>query len=182
MNFDRMIHRIVCILLIPTLLASQGVWFMHTHRGTAIAEQEEHSSRPHFHIVGEHSHPPNAHREHEHSGRGYHTHHGNHDHSNQSMDGDTSPPIESVSYSCDLANLPKNDHNLDAIYCGAQIAFQCVSRAPSTDRLLWAFVSFSLSDSEAGGPKNPRLLEIHQTGFFQGNSCPIYLLTLSLRI
>jgi hypothetical protein len=60
-----MIRRVISLLLIPLLLASQGLCFGHSHRGGSVVESEGHDARPHFHIHG--------HRHHHHGG---HHHHG----------------------------------------------------------------------------------------------------------
>ena len=61
-----MIHRFVCLLLVPTLLL-QGIGFAHSHAGTGASDPLGHDQTPHFHWHFFQAHSP-RHDDHDHQG------------------------------------------------------------------------------------------------------------------
>lgn len=70
-----MIRRVLSLLLIPLVLANQGLIFAHTHLGTSVAEPPGHTARPHVHLRGRNHHHGHGHKHSHGNGAGRHIHH-----------------------------------------------------------------------------------------------------------
>lgn len=97
-----MIRRIVCLMLVPALLANQAVLrCAHTHTGL---ESSDHSARAHIHQSG-HSHD---------SGHHHHGDSGDHQHDDSDQP-ENSTPITGLETGAPVG------HDHDAIYIGEQV-------------------------------------------------------------
>ena len=103
-----MIGRFFRLLLVPVMLANQGLLHAHAHRGTDVAEPEGHASRPHYHIGGHgHRHSANDEDQAEHS-------HGH--------DSDRDAPPDDHDGGSQSFIRPMVDHDADAVYRAESIA------------------------------------------------------------
>jgi len=162
-----MIRRFFCLLLVPLMLANQGLCFAHAHHRTHIVEPEGHSSRPHFHFGG-HDHHDSTHD--------HHADHSHGDHSGRdrwSGDGDAAVP-PSIAPIC--------DHDTDAVYCIEAVIFA------RNENSVIISAKYVVVDAILGvAHQNDDWL--FRLGPLRGQpasafnaACPIYLRTLSLRI
>lgn len=158
-----MVRRFLCLLLIPLMLANQGLCLGHVHRGSDSAEPEDHESRPHFHLSGHHD----TTHDHQHSG---HSHDEPADDSDE-HDGPLAPAMS-----------PFGSHDSDAVYCTTP--WTGTREAKSAGVVLAKYVAVIAVDHLAD--HSDRLLRL---GSVRGQpasvfdaACPIYLRTLSLRI
>ena len=154
-----MIRRFLCLLLVPLMLTTQGVCFVHSHHA---AEPESHALRPHFHFGG-HGHNESTH-DHDH-----HADHSSHDPRPGEHDAALSPAI-----------VPIGDHDADAVYFGEAVT---IARhdGNSVIVLLTKYIAVAaiLRVSDQSESSLRRLA--HPPSVFDA-ACPIYLRTLSLRI
>ncbi len=158
-----MFRRILCLILVPALLANQAVLCCaHTHSGS---DSSEHSPRAHVHYSG-HSHTSS----HSHGDSGDHQHH-------DSDQPENSAPIAGL----ETGNPAGHDH--DAIYIAAQVDLHLpasrVSIEESTVAAQWLVV------------ENPPVIQLgHRCqvtragppGLFSTDQCAIFLQTSRLLI
>lgn len=169
-DYAKMIRRFFCLLLVPLMLANQGLLFAHAHHGTDVGEPEGHASRPHFHFRG-HGHHDSTHN---------HSQHSDHSHGDPSMDvpasdeyDDALPPVVS----------PVGEHDSDAVY-GVEtvtVARDGNSVSVLSAKYVAVAVIFRVVDQSDDyllrlGPLRGQPESVFDT------ACPIYLRTLSLRI
>ncbi|MDA1049356.1 MAG: hypothetical protein O3C40_02610 [Planctomycetota bacterium] len=163
-----MFRRLLCLLLVALMLASQGLRPAHSHRGADFAEPEGHDSRSHFHVGG-------------------HTHHHSQHHSAQGSDhsqGDHAPrvpPFDAHDATLVRSLLPAGDHDASAVYRAETETF---ARDGNSVRVLAENVAPSAILRVAN--RSDGLLRLGPlrgppASIFDG-ACPIYLRTLSLRI
>ncbi len=168
-RIPHMIRRFLCLLLIPLMLANQGLCFAHAHHGTDFAESEGHALRPHYHVGG-HVHLDSTHNHDQHS-----------DHSHGDLSGHV---LGSDEHGAALpqAMTSGGEHDSDAVYCGDPVTF---ARDRNTRSVLSAKdVTVSalhcVSNQSDGllrlGPLRGQPPSVFEVAF------PIYLRTLSLRI
>lgn len=166
-----MIHRLVCLLLVPGMLVSQCVSLTHSHAGSDVTEPEDHSSRPHFHTHGHsHTHHDLGHNHQESVG---HSHDGNSNCEHASGDQEVHLPTAIASkdnhdadaaYLSDVVDLSRGKRGKDAINVGSPT---CVSI--SRRRLI-------VGGSAGASPRFGQPQSVFDA------SCPTYLRTLSLRL
>ncbi len=153
-----MIRRFVCLLLVPLLLANQGICYAHSHHGADFAESEDHASRPHFHFGGHDHHKSTHDHNADHSGC---------DHSHDDHDADLPPAI-----------APAGDHDADAVYCADAVTF---ARDGNTVIVLSAKDAAAIA-LRVADQSDDWLLRLGQPPSIFDAACPIFLRTLSLRI
>lgn len=160
-NITNMTRRVVSLLLVPLVLASQGLCLAHTHLGTQAPAASGHAARPHFHV---------------HDSGDHHQHHAGHGHHHDGADDpEDELPVTSVA--------PIDDHDADAVYCPeavvlstgrhakANLAAKLFGAAP----VVWmdhTLVVATLRLAHRWSQPPP----------FRDSHCPIYLRTLSLRL
>ena len=153
-------RRVLSLLLIPLLLASQGLCFVHTHQGTHTGEPDGHSSRPHFHVHGVAEH---------------HHHHADHSHRHDAGDDHEEPAVPAIE--------PVADHDADAVYCSETVVIG-TGRQSRSELTLKQLIAASFWQSPATldiDPLNRGNLSVHPPPLC-ATRCPIYLRTLSIRI
>lgn len=151
-------RRILTLFVIPLVLAGQSNWLAHAHHGVSTIEPEAHSSRPHFHL-----HDGHTDHHHDHDVDVDH-----HDDEDQPMhpgwqalaDHDASAVYFSVSWS-----------STDSVRKYSSNWMKQLAAGPAS----WVSDTLTLAslircDSRGEPPQ------------FAHSNCPIYLLTLSLRI
>ena len=160
-----MIRRFFCLLLVPLMLANQGLCFAHTHHGMDIAEPEGHAARPHFHFGG-HGQHGSTHDDH---------HHGDHsgrDHRSDEHDAALPP-----------AHAPIGDHDGDAVYCAEAVTFARDGNSVTVLSPKYFAVAAILHSADQSDDRLVRLGPLRgQPASVFDAACPIYLRTLSLRI
>jgi len=149
-----MIHQTLCLLLIPLMLANQGLLFAHAHHGTDITEPGGHMSRTHFHA-------------------------GNHDHHTDCSQEDDTDSADDR----ELFLRSAVDHDADAIYCTATVSLaqggrkvNAVLTTSYTASHLLQVVNQNENWLLRLGPSSGQPPSVFDT------ACPLYLRTLSLRI
>ena len=165
-------RQILSLLLIPLVLASQGMVFAHSHHGMNLAESLEHAARPHVHVGGggHHHHPHTDQHSHE-SASGHHDHHPSGHHENDDDDYGTT----------DL--VPLASHDDDAVY--GPDAFSISLSGQSNALRLTQAIAPHWCVWNAIVPEAPRLNAA--SGYCQPppsslSGGPLYLRTLSLRL
>ena len=160
-----MIRRIVCLLLVPALLANQAAMCCaHHHHGL---ESDDHPARNHVHLFG-HYHQTDG-DEHQH----FHDETCDHRHSGEQN------PNEDASDSDFDASCPA-DHDSDAIFFGEQDSLQV-----QTNRLTFGVSIYSVFSVVAELPRAviaDRWSRGSRAGPFLPYHCAIYLQTRSLLI
>ena len=153
-------RRIISLLLIPLLLAGQGLCVAHTHQGTHTGEPDGHSARPHFHVYGVAEH---------------HHHQADHSHHHDADDDQEESAVPAIE--------PVADHDADAVYCSETVAIGA-GRQSKSELTLKQLIAVSFWQS----PATPDIDPVNR-GNSSGRPpplcaarCPIYLRTLSLRI
>jgi hypothetical protein len=149
--------RACCVLLlIPSLLASRGSWWAHSHAETGIVEPAGHAQRPHVHA---HGHP--------------HHHHGDavqrHDHDNE-HEQTTSLSAASHSHDDDAVYFPGTSDVAVARSLTAEFSANHLSTSPD--------VAF---DDVSVPPRCRDLLGWCAALPVRAVNTPIYLRTLSIR-
>ena len=161
-------RRFLCLLLVPLMLANQGLCFSHTHRGTDVSEPEGHASRPHFHFGSHGQHDSTHDHDADHS-------HGDNSGRDQRSDdhGTAVPP----------SIAPLGDHDADAVYC---VEAATIARDENSVIVLSAKYVAVAAVLYIAQQSDVSLLRV---GLIRGRppsvfaaACPIYLRTLSLRI
>jgi len=168
-----MIRRIVCLLLVPTLLANQvAMCCAHTHYDS---DDNDHSSRTHFHFFG-HTHKADTSDHHDH-----HHHHGDHHHGDCDEHGhcDEPAPAESESNLEFDSNYPV-DHDHDAVFFGEQDAVQIQSNRLTFEGL--TFTSICLVAELLRDETQSYRTQVARAGPFSPYYCAIYLQIGCLRI
>lgn len=159
-----MIRRIVSLLLVPLLLANQGLAVAHSHHAADVAEPAGHGARPHFHVGG-HDHHNSAHN---------HEHVAVHAHSHRGHDPDETLPS---------AIVPLEDHDADAMYFAGAVTLARGAITPSIVPAKFIVLAAVLGVAERSSDRLLRLGPIcGQPRPDSDTACPIYLRTLSLRI
>ena len=153
-------RRVLSLMLIPLVLAGQGLCFAHTHQGTHTGEPDGHSTRPHFHIHGVAEH---------------HRHQADHSHHHDAGDDQEESAVSAIE--------PIADHDADAVYCTETVAIGANRQSKSEltvkqliSVLFWqspAIVEISTVNRGNSSGRPPPLCAAR---------CPIYLRTLSIRI
>ena len=161
-GYDQMIRRFLRLLLVPLMLANQGLCLALVHHGSS-AEPEDHASRPHLHIDTHH--------------------HTTHDHQQSGHSHDL-PPVESGEQDDSLPSAigPVGEHDSDATY-GTEASIGI--RDPNSSGVVSAkYVTLLAFDHHF--EHSDRLF---RSGSVRGQPAsvfeaarPIYLRTLSLRI
>ena len=172
-----MFRRIVHLLLMPLMLANQGLCLAHVHHGTGVAEPPDHASRPHIHF-GHHRHDDAAHG-HDHDAAHSHKHDADHSHQSTSNSDAAADKLEIASPQ--LSTLAP-DHEHDAVYFPVTTAF--ASKADSD-------FGQAIGDQAAGLPyvvesngENPLRLGplCRRPPSLVDADGPIFLRSLSLRL
>lgn len=158
------------LLLVPLMLANQGLCFAHTHHGTDVAVPEGHASRSHFHL-GCDGRPDTTNDQQHHADRSHGDHSG-HDHGSAERDAALPPAI-----------TPTGDHDADVVYGTETIT---LARNGSTVTListidLAASAILRVTEQTDDGLLRAGPLRGQPPSVFDA-ACPIYLRTLSLRI
>ena len=162
-------RRIVSLLLILVMLASQAFCAPHTHRGTAIGEPVGHANRPHVHVAGSGSH-----HHHDDSKHSHHHHHGDADHH-----GSDDPSVEPQA----TVFEPLDDHDANAVYCPSSASARSDRQAKLNLSAKPRVVVPSLSTVGVLNAETVRLASRHSLPPpFLHWHCPLYLRNLSLRI
>ena len=159
-----MMRRIISLLLIPVLLASQWCVTAHTHADMNIVESIEHSARPHVHVHGVHDH-----------------HHGSgHSHCNGPQDSHKHSTSEDQS-SRFVAN-DSNDHDADAVYRPDSVttgmSFEGRTDVPTSTVSAVKHLSTLEIWDRAG------IVVVNRQNLpppFLGQTCPLFLRNLSIR-
>ncbi len=154
-----MIRRIVCLMLVPALLANQAAMCCaHAHHG---GEPDDHSARSHVHLSGEghdsHSHHHGEPVEHEHS--------------------DKLPVNDSESGLDFEANLPV-DHDSDALYFGEHDNFQISLNQLNVDVQSVATLFSDVAIPRIANSERPA--HVTRAGPFTPYYCAIFLQTRRL--
>lgn len=160
-----MIHRIVCLLLIPTILLIQSVSLGHQHAGTQPAG---HNDNPHFHLSS-----LSGHHHHNHGSDGHHHHH-NDDEDNSSEPDRQQPQPE-----------PLSDHDSDAIHIACFDALAYIKGHSVLDNTLTtlAFLTvFGLAQFSTFQTESAHLATRAHPPFSPRCSCPLYVRHLTLLI
>ena len=167
-------RRVVSLLLIPLLLAVQGLGFAHSHGGTRVAETAGHAARPHVHVRGaEHRHP-HGHR-HGHSHKHSHGKDGSSHHHHQS--GHEADKGSAVGL------IPQCNHDDDAVYLPEVVSVRANRLSASDIGMMqgldaspvWSFTGHdALRLAVASAYCQPPPLSL--------SGGPLYLRTLSLRL
>jgi len=163
-----MLRRIVCLLLVPALLASQTeMCFAHVHIGS---EAEDHAARPHVHLSNHsHGHHSHAHRSHHHD-----DHRGECEHSVELQSLDANSKL-TFGTSC------PTDHDSDAVYFGEQDTilhhFGKITFERSSDRSSDCSLVFVPRMAKPGFRG-----QLRQAGPFLPYACAIFLQTRCLLI
>lgn len=160
-------YRIVSLLLIPLVLASQAFCAAHSHLGTAVVEPVGHANRPHVHIADSSGH----HRHHD-SKHSHHHEDADHHRADDPQDEPQATAFESP-----------DDHDASAVYFPASVTARSDRQAKvELSAKQWTAVPLL---SAIG------LLEVAQARLasqqclpppFLDSHCPLYLRNLSLRI
>jgi hypothetical protein len=164
-----MIRRLVCLLLVSSMFANQGLCFAHAHQGADIEEPEGHASRPHFHTGG-HVHHHSTHS---------HDHHANHSHGHRGINVTESDENGDTQLQ---AILPVGQHDSDALYCGESVTLARNGNSVTVlaEKDVSTAVLLRVSNLGDGllrlGP-----LRGQPPAVFEA-ACPIYLRTLSMRL
>jgi hypothetical protein len=163
-----MSRRFVCLLLVPLLLANQGLSLAHSHLGTEVATPEGHSSRPHIHFGG-HDHHAAAHGD-DHVAGHLHKHSSDSEHR-------TNKHHEAVATAIETAG----DHNADALYFAQTVT---LARDCDASSILLAKhnVVATTHQTADSGDWRLRLRPLRYSASEFDADCPIYLRTHSLRI
>ncbi len=165
-----MTRRFICLLLVPLLLANQGLAVAHSHYAADIVEPEGHGLRPHFHVGG-HDHHNSAHA-HEHVAAHSHSHHSDGDRESDQPDEALPPAI-----------VPLADHDVDAMYFAGAVTLARGAATPSVVPAKFIALAAILDVAESSNDTLLRLGPIRgQLPSVLDAACPIYLRTLSLRI
>ncbi len=135
-----MIHQIVCLLLIPALLANQAAMCCaHSH---SDSESDDHSVRSHFHVTGaihtevrgDHLHDGHQHGDHQ---------HGDHQHGDcGSHDDSGEPSPDGADANLDFAPSCPVGHDGDAVFFGEQNNIQISSSRITLEDLTFISVCF----------------------------------------
>ncbi|PHS14841.1 MAG: hypothetical protein COA78_05520 [Blastopirellula sp.] len=168
-----MIRRFLCLLLVPLMLANQGLCFAHSHFGTDILDSEGHSSKPHFH-AGDHNH---------YELKSDHVAQGQVDQT-QGQHSDRMPSSEhdGEDHSKDHLSLiqPSTDHDADAVYYPEAATLAHFRQMVVIDSPFC--LAFAATSPAAHQNKDGLLLSGQSPNSVFYPDCPIYLSTLSLRI
>lgn len=160
-NITNMTRRVVSLLLVPLVLASQGLCLAHTHLGTQVPAASGHAARPHFHV---------------HDGVDHHQHHAGHGHNHDGADDrEDELPVTAVA--------PIDDHDADAVYCPEAVTLSTGrhSKVELLAKLFGAAPVVLMGNTLV----DANLCFAHQWSqpvTFRDSHCPIYLRTLSLRL
>ena len=156
-----MCRRIVCLMLVPALLANLAAsCCAHSHQGIETAD---HSARAHVHFSGEsHAHDSHSH------------HHGD---SSEHQHSDTLPAGQSETDSCFVASIP-GQHDSDAIYFGTQDDFQNSTSRITIDGPTAVSIIFDVAVPPEVSPE--RQTQLTRAGPFASLHCAIYLQTRRL--
>ena len=167
-SYAHMIRRFLCLLLVPLILANQGLCFAHVHHGTDIVEPEGHVSRPHFHFGGRHDSTHD------------HDHHADHSHGDHSG---RDPRSEERDAALPPSIAPIGDHDADAVYGAAAVTFARDRNSqivPLTKHVAAVAILQGADQSDDWllrlGPLRGQSPSVFDT------ACAIFLRTLSLRI
>jgi hypothetical protein len=168
-----MLRRILSLLLMPLVLASQGLVVAHSHQGNHVSEPAGHAARPHFHVGDNehHHHRGNSHsHKHQHGNRSDHHHHSQ-----------TGHPDDEGAVADGL--MPTRSHDDDAVYLPDMVKALTNRQSASDAELmlvlndlpLWKLVvpDVSLTVAAGGYSQPPPLID---------SGGPLYLRTLSLRL
>ena len=168
-SFSDMIRRFLCLLLVPLMLANQGLCLAHSHQGTDVAEPAGHASRPHLHVVGQSHHESTYGQEHD--GNQSHDDHPGRD----QRSGDSDAVVT-------LTNAPIGGHDTTAVYFSKALDF---ARDTASVIVFEKFGDVPAILAVAHQNDDRALhycLGRGQPASFFDAACPIYLRTHSLRI
>ncbi|MCH8045461.1 MAG: hypothetical protein IID44_17260 [Planctomycetes bacterium] len=165
-----MIRRLFRLLLVPLMLANQGLCVAHAHHGTDVAEPEGHAARSHIHLGGRSQ--PDSTNDHE--------HHGDHSHGDHSGC-DHRPDKHDAALPSAIA--PIGEHDADAVYGMETIILARNGRTVTVVSTTNFAASAILRVTHQSDDWLVRLgpLRGQPPSVFDA-ACPIYLRTLSLRI
>ena len=159
-----MIRRIVCLMLVPALLANQAVLCCaHTHAGS---ESSDHSPRAHFHQSG-HSHE---------SGHHHHDDSGDHQYGDSDQSENSTPNA-----GLETGDPAGHDHNV--IYIGDQVDLRLplgrISIEESTVVAQW----LAVENLPVIQPRHRRqVTRAGPLGLYSADQCAIFLQTCRLLI
>ena len=168
-----MFRRILCLILVPALLANQAVMCCaHTHTGS---EQSDHSTRAHIHQSG-HSHDS-----------GHHHHHGDpddHQHGESSQPQNSNEVLEQSAPISGLETGIPIGHDDDAIYLSDQVDLLVpVSRHSIDEPTVAAAQWLAIDVSTTLRPRHRcQATRAGPLGLFSPDQCSIYLQTCCLLI
>lgn len=154
-----MIRRIVCLLLVPAMLANQAAMCCaHQHHDSEV---DSHSTRTHFHV----------------SGQGTHNHHHG-DSSEHEHSGESAPDRTESSLGFDLG-CPL-DHDGDAIFIGEQCSLHSLASRMAFKDVAFISICFASEPPRA----ETRGYRSHRCGAapFLQRQCALYLQTGRLLI
>ena len=165
-----MIRRFLCLLLVPLMLANQGLCFAHSHHGTDVAVPEGHASRSHFHSGGDGR--PDSTNDQKHHGDHSHGDHSGYDHGSDEHDAALPPAI-----------APAGDHDADVVYGTETITLARNGRTVTVVSTIDLSASAILRVTHQTDDGSLRVGPLRgQPASVFDAACPIYLRTLSLRI
>ena len=159
-------RRIMSLILIPVVIASQWCVMAHAHGHKGIVEPAGHSARPHFHVHGVHDH--------HHAGAHSHSHSHGPEHSHENSEADDQSPA--------LISGDTSNHDADAVYC-SNPGTPGMSRQSRTDEPITTasavthFLTLGIWDSSGMIVVNRQNLPPP----FLGQTCPLFLRNLSIR-
>jgi hypothetical protein len=162
LQYTHMIRPFLTLLLVPLMLANQGLCFAHSHHDTNIVESEGHASRSHFHTG-----------DHDHESKNDHADHSQRQHS------DRTPSSEHDGGDHPTLIQSSTDHDADAVYSPEAATLAHFRQTVIIDLPLGLVSSAIVQTTHHDG--NWLLLRGQPTSVFD-TACPIYLRTLSLRI
>ena len=167
-----MMRRVLSLLLIPLVLASQGLAFAHSHRGTTVTEPAGHAARPHVHVRGAgHHHPGDGHSHKQSHGKdsGHHSHHQGGHHEEE--------------HAVAVGLMPPCSHDDDAVYLPETVTVRANRLSASDVGMMQGMNvsplgNFTVSD----GPRLAAASAYCQPPPLSLSGGPLYLRTLSLRL
>ena len=165
-----MVRQFIRLMLVPLLLASQGM--AHAHHGIDGNGPDEHASHPHFHAGG-HSNEAGAHV---HDGATHASDQSHGDHSGHAIEADENDAAVV------RADFPLGEHDSDAVYRGD--SGPCARDSNSTNAGIDkdAAPSIIACVAHQGDAMQSQGLLCGQLPLPFFVACPIYLRTLALRI
>lgn len=161
-----MIHRVLCLLLVPALLANQAaLCCAHTHEGHADAA-------PHVHL------PWNSHGSHGHShSHGHDHHHGSHHHHEMEHHSHSTNDSDA---DCKVIPGRKGETQHDAVIDYTEATFLTHTKRIVSEHELLAMPVFELPDVIRQNTQGKRFSE--PLSIAARYRCAIFLQTLSLRL